>query len=114
MAQYMLSVHNDDTPQYAKDELQEVFAAVDRFNDSLQEAGSWVFGGGLEPIGHSTVVDGRAGETLVTDGPFAETKEHLGGFWIIEAPDLRAAQRIAADASAACRQPVEVRPFQSE
>jgi hypothetical protein len=59
-------------------------------------------------------VNAKDGETVITDGPFAESKEHLGGFWVIEAPDLDAALALAARASAACMGPVEVRPFQAE
>jgi hypothetical protein len=66
------------------------------------------------PIDTATVVDATGAETLVTDGPFAESKEHLGGFWVIEAKDLDEAMRIATEASAACQSPVEVRPFQGE
>jgi hypothetical protein len=76
--------------------------------------GNWVFGGGLQPADIATVVDATGTEVLTTDGPFAETKEHLGGFWIITCEDLDAALAIAARGSVACRQPVEVRPFQDE
>lgn len=115
MTQYLLSVHYVDgqgaTPEA---ELQEAFEAVEEFNAELEADGSWVFGGGLETPDVSTVVDATSGETLLTDGPFAEAKEQIGGFWIIEAADLDAATSIAARASAACRAPVEVRPFQGE
>jgi hypothetical protein len=73
-----------------------------------------VFGGGLHPADTATVVRVKDGEVLTTDGPFAETKEQLGGFWIIEAPDLDAALAWAAKGAAACAGPVEVRPFQEE
>ncbi len=70
---------------------------------------------GWSPPGrHATVVNAKGGDVLVTDGPFAEAKEQLGGFWVIQAPDLDAALRLAADGSAACGAPVEVRPFQEE
>ena len=95
--------------------MQQAFADVDAFNQELMADGSWVFAGGLtEPPSTATVVDATEGEPVVTDGPFAETKEQLGGFWVVEAADLDAALEIARRGSAACRQPVEVRPFQSE
>jgi hypothetical protein len=94
--------------------MQKAFAQVDAFNADVMAAGAWVFGGGLEPPEIATVVRTERGETAMTDGPFAETKEHLGGFWIVDAPDLDAALAWAAKGSAACMGPVEVRPFQAE
>ena len=116
MTQYMLSViHPEEGPNFAEDvDLQQVFANVDAFNKELQASGSWVFAGGLEPPSVSTVVDATGASALVTDGPYAETKEQLGGFWVVEAPDLDAALEIAKKGSAACMGAVEVRPFQSE
>lgn len=117
MTQYMLSVHHDGTEDFeamAPDELQAIFAAVDTFNDEVRTAGKWVFAGGLQPIESSTTVDNTSGEAIVTDGPFAESKEYLGGFWIIEAADLDEALDWAKRGSAACRGKVEVRPFQAE
>ena len=78
------------------------------------DAGAWVFGGGLEPPDTATVVQTQGTDVSMTDGPFAEAKEQIGGFWIIEAPDLDAALDWARRGSAACRGPVEVRPFQDE
>jgi hypothetical protein len=115
MTQYMLSVHDDPTqPIPEGEELQKIFEAVDAFNDKLQKEGVWVFAGGLQPAETATVVDGRGAEVLMVDGPYAESKEHLGGFWIIEAPDLDAATKWAAEGSRACAGKVEVRPFQDE
>jgi hypothetical protein len=116
MTQYLLSVHMVEGQEMPPPEvMQQAYADVDRFNDKLQAQGSWVFGGGLYPADTATVVDGTgAGEPVVTDGPFAEAKEQLGGFWIIEAPDLDAALALAAEGSTACRAPVEVRPFMDE
>ena len=117
MTQYMISViHAEEGPDWVKEgvDVQEVFAKVDAFNKELQEHGSWVFGGGLEPPSSATVVDATGADVLVTDGPYAEAKEQLGGFWIIEAPDLDAALAWAAKGAAACEGPVEVRPFQDE
>jgi hypothetical protein len=115
MAQYLLSVHHSpDAPPPAPEQMQQAFEQVSRFNDEVQAAGIWVFAGGLEPPDIATVVKVENGETTVTDGPFAETKEHLGGFWIIDVADLDVALDWAAKGSAACMGPVEVRPFQSD
>ena len=115
MTQYLLAVHHSpDAPPPPPDQLQKAFDQVDAFNAELQKAGAWVFGGGLHSPDVATVVKVVDGETITTDGPFAETKEQLGGFWIIEAPDLDAALAWAAKGSAACMGPVEVRPFQDE
>ncbi len=113
MTQYLLSVHQvDDGPVPTEDETQAMYQAVDVFNAELKAGGAWVFAGGLHPPSTATVVRTAGGQVVTTDGPFAETKEQIGGFWIIEAPDLDAALKLAAQGSAACRAPVEVRPFQ--
>ena len=115
MTQYLLSVHMvDGVEPLAPDEMQQMFADVDTFNQKLQAQGSWVFAGGLHPANTATVVRVTNGEVLTSDGPFAESKEQLGGFWVITAPDLDAALALAAEGSAACRGPVEVRPFQDD
>ncbi|MGZ6962757.1 MAG: YciI family protein, partial [Acidimicrobiia bacterium] len=112
---YLLAVHHSpDAPPPPPEEMQKAFDQVNAFNDEVRAAGAWVFAGGLHPPEIATVVRVRDGETVTTDGPFAESKEHLGGFWIIEAPDLDAALAWAAKGSAACMGPVEVRPFQDE
>ncbi len=115
MRQYLLSVHSiegsDPTPP---DEMRNVYRDVAAFNKELQSAGVWVFAGGLHPPTTATVVSVQDGEILTTDGPFAEGKEHIGGFWVIKAPDLDAALDWAAKATRACAAPVEVRPFQEE
>ena len=92
--------------------MQSIFAAVDAFNEKIKE--QTVFAGGLEEPETATVVDGTKDSVVVTDGPFLETKEHLGGFWILELPDLDTALKLAGEASKACAGPVEVRPFQVE
>ncbi|MGI8868301.1 MAG: YciI family protein [Mycobacteriales bacterium] len=89
-----------------------VYRTVDEFNAELQKNGNWIFAGGLHPSSHATVVSVNNGETITKDGPFAETKEQLGGFWVIKADDLDAALALAAKGSAACGGPVEVRPFE--
>ena len=115
MGQYLLSViHGDDNAVPEGTDLEKLFAAVDAFNTDLQEQGAWVFAGGLMPLSSATTVDGTSGEAVVTDGPYVETKEYLGGFWVIEAADLDAAHAWAAKGSRACIHPVEVRPFQGE
>jgi hypothetical protein len=113
MKQYLLSVHNmADAPQPSEDEIQRSYAAVSEFNAEVQAAGAWVFAGGLYPPSTATVVRGQGGQVVTTDGPYAETKEYLGGFWVIQAADLDGALDWAARGSAACGAPVEVRPFQ--
>ena len=115
MTQYMLSVHMvEGEPLPAEDEIPAIYADVDRFNEEVKAAGAWVFGGGLHPADTATVVRAKDGDVVTTDGPFAETKEQLGGFWVIEATDLDAALAWAAKGSAACRGAVEVRPFQDD
>jgi hypothetical protein len=113
--QYLLAVHSvEGEPEPSPESMQAVYSDVDKVNAELQAAGAWVFAGGLQPASTATVVRIRDGQVLTTDGPFAETKERLGGFWVIQAPDLDAALEWAAKATAACRGPVEVRPFQDE
>jgi hypothetical protein len=113
MTQYMLAVHMVDGEEMPpEDEIQKQYAATDEFNAELQASGAWVFAGGLHAADVATVVRAEGDKVVTTDGPFAESKEHLGGFWIVEAPDLDAALALAARGSAACGAPVEVRPFQ--
>jgi hypothetical protein len=117
MTLYMLSVHHgpDAMPPSDPDQMQTAYRQVAAFNEEIQSAGIWVFGGGLHDPSIATVVRAQGdGDVILTDGPFAETKEQLGGFWIIKAPDLDAALALAARASAACMGPVEVRPFQDD
>jgi hypothetical protein len=92
----------------------EAFADTGAFNEKLQREGYFVFADGLEAATTATTVDGRGETPVLTDGPYLETKEHLGGFWVIEAPDLDVALALAAEGSKACRGTVEVRPFQTE
>lgn len=116
MTQYLLAVHHspDAPPPPTPELMQQAFQQVDAFNAELKKAGAWVFAGGLEPPEIATVVRVENGKTITTDGPFAETKEQLGGFWVISAPDLDAALAWAAKGSEACMGPVEVRPFQND
>jgi hypothetical protein len=105
--QYLVSVIFDKAGLATPDEM----AAIDVFNDRLQADGHWVFAGGLAAPSTATVIDNRGGEEMFTDGPFLESKEFLGGFWIIEAPDLDVALKLAAQGSKACNRKVEVRPL---
>jgi hypothetical protein len=114
MTQYMLSVFmTEDPASFPEDVVAQMNKDIDVVNDELQKAGAWVFAGGLEAADTATVVNGAGGNVTTTDGPFTETKEHVGGFWIIEAADLDAALAWAAKATVACRGAIEVRPFQS-
>ena len=108
--QYLVSVIDDQSNSGTPDEM----AAIDVFNERLQSEGHWVFAGGLGSPGTATVVDNRDGAAMVTDGPFLESKEYLAGFWIMEAPDLDVALKLAAEGSKACNRKVEVRPFLDE
>jgi hypothetical protein len=118
MTKYLMSVYGPaeyrEHANYAsREEMLQSFADTGAFNEKLQAEGYWVFADGLEQATTATVVDGQGEEPMITDGPYLESKEHLGGFWIIEAPDLDVALGLAAEASKACRGKVEVRPFQS-
>ncbi len=104
---YLVSVIDDQSTFAVPAEL----AATGAFNDRLKAEGHWVFAGGLASPSTATVIDGRGEEPVFTDGPYLESKEYLGGFWIIEAPDLDVALRLAAEASQHCNRRVEVRPF---
>lgn len=121
MTEYLLAVHGPEEVHqgeaggYAsEEEMQQAFADVGALNERLQAEGSWVFAGGLQAPSTATVVDGQGESPVVTDGPYLETKEHIGGFWVVDLPDLDAALALAAEASRACRGKVEVRPFQGE
>jgi hypothetical protein len=115
MTQYLFSVHDEAGVQPPTGaDLERLYRQVDAFNQKVMDAGIWVFGGGLEPIEAATTVDATGPEPVITDGPYAESKEWLGGFWVLEAPDLDAALALAVEASAACEGRVEVRPFQPE
>jgi hypothetical protein len=104
---YLVSVIADTADLATPDEM----AAIDVFNDGLQTEGNWVFAAGLAAPSTATVIDNRSGEPLFTDGPFLESKEYLAGFWIIRAPDLDVALKLAAEGSKACNRKVEVRPL---
>jgi hypothetical protein len=116
MTHYLLAVHGPaETTEFgnygSKEEMEEAFAATGAFNDKLHAQGYWVFAGGLQPASTATVVDGRGDAPVMTDGPYLESKEVIGGFWVIDAPDLDIALKLAAEGSKACGGKVEVRPF---
>ena len=110
MALYLYSVIDDTAGSATGEEM----AAIDAFNEQLRADGHWMFAGGLASPGTATVVDGRDGEAVFTDGPYLESKEYIAGFWIIEAPDLDVALRRAAAGSKSCNRRVELRPILSE
>lgn len=114
MPQYLISVCHDGNYEvdFSTPEAQRLGTQVGAFNDELQKAGAWVFAAGLHPASSATVVRSSGGVVSMTDGPFAETKEQMGGFWMIEVADLDAALEWAGKAAAACEGPVEVRPAQ--
>ena len=115
MKQYLLSVSHDwNAPMPPAEEMQKSFDQVDALNREMRDAGVWVFAGGLMPPSSATVVRAEKGQVLTTDGPYVETKEQLGGFWVITAADLDEALDWGQRASAACMGAVEVRPFQEE
>jgi hypothetical protein len=118
MPQYLLSVWHDDDYDLEFDpddpDLQRIGGKVGALNEEMQAAGVWVFGGGLHPASAATVLRVTDDRVSMTDGPYAETKEQMGGFWVIQAPDLDAALDWGRKAAAACEGPVEVRPFQDE
>ena len=114
MTQYQLSVYHPEGDPPPGFDIDQVGADVNALNEELRAADAWVFGGGLQPSSTATVLHVRDGEVLMTDGPFVESKEHVGGFWIIEAPDLDAALEWGRKATRACQVPIEVRPFQGD
>jgi hypothetical protein len=114
MKQYLLSVYHAEDERPAPDVAEQISRDVAALNAELQSAGAWVFAAGLFPSSTATVVRARDGDILVTDGPFAESKEHIGGFWVIKAADLDAALEWGRKATRACAVPVEVRPLQEE
>ena len=114
MKQYLLSVYQPDEPAPPAEALALISRRLDTLNAELKAAGAWVFAGGLHPPSTATVVRLRAGQVLLTDGPFAEGKEHLGGFVVVAAPDLDAALAWGTKLARATTLPIEVRPFQDE
>ena len=109
MPQYLLSIYQPGSGMPSAEAMARIMADVRRFNQELRESGSWVFTGGLHAPRSASVV--RA-DGMITDGPYLEGKEHIGGIWVIAAPDLDAALRWGRQAAAATTLPIEIRPFQ--
>jgi hypothetical protein len=114
MKNYLLSIYQPDGPTPPPEVLIRVMQDVNALVAEIKAAGVWVFNGGLHPPTTSTVVRMKGDEVLITDGPFAEGKEHVGGFLIVKAADLDAALVWARKAAKAIPLPIEVRPFQGE
>jgi len=114
MAHFLLSMHHGEPPADVMAEMPQIMADIDAFGARLKANGVWVYGGGLKPAETAQIVDGTGRDPVVTDGPFPEVKEHLGGFWIIDAANHSAAVTIAAEASRVSRLPLEVREFHAE
>jgi hypothetical protein len=112
MTHYLLSVIQPVGGTPEPEALERIMEDLDAVNQELKATGAWVFAGGLHPPTASTMVRVEGGEVLTTDGPFAEGKEYIGGFTIIDAPDLDAALDWAAKLARASTLPIEVRPFQ--
>jgi hypothetical protein len=113
MKQYMLSVyHADKGPALAPEVMAKSIRDVDAINAEMEAAGAWVFAGGLHNDSAASVVREKDGAVVTIDGPYAEAKERIGGFWVIQAEDLDAALAWARKATVACLAPIEVRPFQ--
>jgi hypothetical protein len=113
MSNYLLSVIQpfpEGTPP--PDNIHEIMADLEALNAEMKEAGAWVFSGGLHGPSTATVLRAQGDDVVMTDGPYAEGKEHLGGFTIVEAPDLDAALEWGRKLARATTLPIEVRPFQ--
>jgi hypothetical protein len=112
MKQYLLSVQQPDGDPPPPEVMEPITRDLEELNNDIRAAGGWVFAGGLHPVGSATVVRSRNGEVVLTDGPYTEGKEHVGGISIVEAPDLDTVLGWAARMAAATTLPIEVRPFQ--
>src|ERR671937_2763786 len=114
MAHYLLSAHNVEgkvRERMTPEEMQRSFQQVINLEREMKSAGAWIFSGRLHEPDTATVVRLSDGEVVTTDGPFVESKEHLGGFYIIQAEDLDAALAWASKVTGAIKVPIEVRPF---
>ena len=114
MKLYLLSIYQPDGPPPPPEVLSRVMRDIDVMNRELKETGSWVFAGGLHEPSTATVVRVKGEDVLMTDGPFVEGKEHIGGFTIIKAADLDVALEWGRRLAKATTLPIEVRPFQGE
>src|SRR5579859_1025533 len=112
MTHYLVAIHHPENYDPATAEDEAMHRAIDELNDEMKAAGVRIFVGGLQSIKRAkSLKKQRDGKVLVTDGPYLETKEHIGGFWVIEAASLEEALAWGRKAVVACRAPVEVRPF---
>ena len=107
---FLISVFSDSDALADANEM----AAIDAFNDALRANGHWVFAGGLESPDTAVVIDNRSGTPVVAHGPVVETAEHVAGFWIVNAPDVATAMRLATEGSRSCNRKVEVRKFHGD
>ncbi|MET4922583.1 YciI family protein [Streptomyces sp. PSRA5] len=114
MKQYLLSVIQPVGEPPAPEKLAEITRDLEAFHEELKAAGAWVFAGGLHSPSTATVVRVKGGDVLMTDGPYTESKEFLGGICVVRAPDLDAALAWGAKATRATTLPIEVRPFFGE
>jgi hypothetical protein len=114
MTQYLLSVYQPDGPPPPEVDLQRIMKELGELRTRMESAGAWVFNAGLHPAGTATVVRARGDDVLTTDGPFTEGKEHLGGFTVVDAPDLDAALAWAGEMTRITTLPIEVRPMAAE
>ncbi|HTW80903.1 MAG TPA: YciI family protein [Terracidiphilus sp.] len=111
MAQYLVAIHHPDNHDPSL-EGEAMMRDIDRLNEEMQAAGARFFAGGLEPAARAKSLRAQpSGEVLITDGPYLEAKEHVGGFWILDAVDLDEALKWGREAAVACRAPIEIRPF---
>jgi hypothetical protein len=112
MTQYVLTVYQPDGPIPEPGILDRMSRELEALHEQIKADGAWVFSGGLHQPDSATVVREQAGDIVMTDGPYLEGKEHVGGFLIVNSPDLDAALRYASDAARITGLPIEVRPFQ--
>jgi hypothetical protein len=114
MKRYILNIYQPEGPPPGDVDVQQMMRDLDALNDEMKSAGAWVFTGSLHPASSATVVRLEDDEVLITDGPYAEGTEHIGGLWIINAPDLDAAIEWGRKATRTLGLPIEVRPFQGD
>jgi len=115
MTQYLIAFNDEWVPELTAQDVRERGAAARALIEEMKAAGVFVFSdGGLDGSTVVCSVEPRNGSPVFTDGPYVETKEHVAGFWIIDAPDLDVALALAAEGSKACNRKVEVRPFLGE
>jgi hypothetical protein len=114
MKKYLLTIYQPDGPPLAQGSLEKIMRDVNALRQEMKNAAAWVFSGGLHPVSTATVIRAKDGEALLTDGPFIEGKEHVGGFTIVKSPDLDAALEWGRKLAQATTLPIEVRPFYDE